>query len=130
MRCVTRLLALFTLGALTACAGDVAQVSPAEAARRVADGKAVLVDVREPNEWADTGVAEPAVLLPMSDFNGEQKLWQPFLEKNRDKELILYCRTGNRSGQVAQKLAAQGQEVANAGGFRDWKSAGLPVRRP
>ncbi|ACB74716.1 rhodanese-like domain-containing protein [Opitutus terrae] len=130
MKFVARLVALFALTALAAHAGEVANVTPAEAAQRVAAGQAVLVDVREPNEWADTGVAEPAVLLPMSDFNGEQKLWKPFLEKNAGKELILYCRSGSRSGKVAAKLAAQGQPVANAGGFRDWKSAGLPVRKP
>lgn len=130
MRYAALLFTLLALGALTSCAGDVAQISPAEAAQRVANGTAVLVDVREPNEWADTGVAESAVLLPMSDFNGEKKQWQPFLEKNRGKELILYCRSGNRSGQVARKLAAAGQPVANAGAFKDWKAAGLPVRKP
>lgn len=130
MKFAARLLALFSLTAIAVQAGEVAHVTPADAARRVAAGQAVLVDVREPDEWADTGVAQPAVLLPMSDFNGEQKLWKPFLEKNAGKELILYCRSGNRSGKVAAKLAAQGQPVANAGGFRDWKSAGLPVRKP
>lgn len=109
-------------------AAEVAQLSPAEAAARVAAGQAVLVDVREPAEWAETGVAAPATLLPMSDFNGDQKLWKPFLEKNAGKQLILYCRSGNRSGQVAAKLAAAGQPVANAGAFKDWAAAGLPTR--
>jgi rhodanese-related sulfurtransferase len=124
------LAALFGLGASVAVAGQVAKISPVEAAERVAQGKAVLVDVREPDEWADTGVAAPAVLLPMSDFNGEQKLWKPFLEQNTGKDLILYCRSGARSGRVAQKLADQGKSVANAGGFREWQAADLPVRQP
>lgn len=124
------LAALFGLGASVAVAGQVARVSPVEAAERVAQGKAVLVDVREPDEWADTGVAAPAVLLPMSDFNGAQKLWKPFLEQNAGKDLILYCRSGARSGRVAQKLANQGKTVANAGGFREWEAADLPVRKP
>jgi rhodanese-related sulfurtransferase len=124
------LAALFGLGASVAVAGQVAKLSPTEAAERVAQGKAVLVDVREPDEWADTGVAAPAVLLPMSDFNGAQKLWKPFLEQNAGKELILYCRSGARSGRVAQKLADQGKSVANAGGFREWEAADLPVRQP
>jgi rhodanese-related sulfurtransferase len=124
------LAALFGLGASVAVAGQVARISPVEAAERVAQGKAVLVDVREPDEWADTGVAAPAVLLPMSDFNGAQKLWKPFLEQNAGKDLILYCRSGARSGRVAQKLANQGKTVANAGGFREWEAADLPVRKP
>ncbi|HYD83826.1 MAG TPA: rhodanese-like domain-containing protein, partial [Opitutus sp.] len=72
----------------------------------------------------------PAVLLPMSDFNGEKKLWKLFLENNAGKEIIVYCRSGNRSGQVAQKLADDGKTVANAGAFKDWVAADLPVRQP
>lgn len=130
MKLVSRLASLFVVSTAVALAGDVAKMSPDEAARKVAEGKAVLVDVREPNEWAETGVAAPAVLLPMSDFNGARKLWKPFLEANEGKELILYCRSGARSGRVAAQLAEEGRPVANAGGFRDWKSAGLPVRQP
>lgn len=122
------LLAFFSMTSLVAAA-EVPRLSPAEAAQRVADGKAVLVDVREPAEWAESGVAASAELLPMSDFNGDQKLWKPFLEKNAGKELILYCRSGNRSGLVASKLAAQGKPVANVGAFKDWTAAGLPVRQ-
>lgn len=130
MKFFTSLLGLFAFGAVVANAGEVKKISPAEAAQRVADGKAVLIDVREPNEWADTGVAAPAVLLPLSDFNGEQKLWKPFLAQNAGKELILYCRSGARSGRVAAKLAEEGKTVANAGGFKDWQAANLPVRQP
>jgi rhodanese-related sulfurtransferase len=109
-------------------AADASAVAPAEAAKRVADGKAMLVDVREPAEWAETGVAAPAALLPLSDLNGDRKLWKEFLEKNRDKELILYCRSGNRAGRAAAILAGEGFRTANAGGFGDWQAAGLPVR--
>jgi rhodanese-related sulfurtransferase len=103
-------------------------VTPAEAAHLVADGKAVLVDVREADEWAD-GVAAPAELLALSDLTGPRQTWKPFLEKNRDKELILYCRSGGRSGRAAQLLAAEGYRTANAGGFNDWARADLPTRR-
>ena len=93
----------------------VRRVTPAEAAQLVADGKAVLVDVREPAEWAETGVAAPAVLLPLSDLTGDRRQWKEFLEKNRDKELILYCRSGNRSGRAAAILGIEGFKTANAG---------------
>jgi rhodanese-related sulfurtransferase len=104
-------------------------IAPAEAAQRVADGKAVLIDVREPKEWTETGVAAPAALLPLSDLNGDRKQWKEFLEKNRDKELILYCRTGSRSGRAAKLLAEEGYRTLNAGGFQDWQTAGLPTRK-
>jgi len=109
-----------------ALAGDF--MPPTEAAQRVADGTAVLIDVREPVEWASSGVAELAILLSLSDLRSDRVAWKPFLEKNKDKELILYCRSGNRSDIAASILAKEGYTVANAGGFKHWKSSGLPVR--
>ena len=125
-------LALLFLAALLpfkALAADVTKIAPKDADKLVAEGKAVLVDVREPAEWAETGVAEKAVLLPKSDFDGAQKLWKDFLAHNGDKEVILYCRSGKRAGVVGTALAAQGIKVANAGGFSDWTAAGLPTRK-
>ena len=55
--------------------------------------------------------------------------WKPFLEKNRGKEIIFYCRSGRRSGAVAAILAGQGYKVANAGSSKDWSAAGLPTRK-
>lgn len=104
-------------------------VAPADAAQRVAAGKAVLIDVREPDEWQD-GVARPALLLSLSDLRGDRKTWNDALEQHRDKELILYCRSGNRSGIAADILEKEGYRVANAGGFAAWRDAGLPVRKP
>ena len=128
MRLKSLLLTVLLAGSLSAA--DVPTVAPAEAARLVADGKAVLVDVREPNEWADTGVAAPAMLLPKSEFDaGLVGDWKDFLTKSGDKQIIVYCRTGRRSGAVAEALAAKGHKVANAGGFKDWQDAGLPVRQ-
>lgn len=124
------LLAALLATATLVIAADVPKIAPADAAKLVADGKAVLVDVREQGEWAETGVAAPAVLLAKSDFDGAQRDWKPFLEKNAGKEIILYCRSGNRSGKVAAALAEKGVKVANAGGFKAWADAGLPVRKP
>lgn len=110
-------------------AADVASLTPADAAARVAAGTAVLVDVREAAEWSETGVVATAQLLALSDLRGPRAHWKTFLEANRDKELILYCRSGNRSGQAAQILAAEGFRVANAGGFQAWVAAGQPTRQ-
>lgn len=122
-------LSLFLGLATGAAFADVPAISPAEAAKLVAAGTAVLVDVREPAEWTESGVAAPAVLLAKSEFDAAQAgEWKPFLEKSRGKEIILYCRSGRRSGAVAAALADLGYKVANAGGFKDWQAAGLPVR--
>ncbi len=126
---IPRLLAVFLATAGLTLAAEIAKLEPAAAAKLVAEGKAVLVDVREPAEWAETGVVATAVLLAKSDFDGPQKNWKPFLEKNGGKEIILYCRSGNRSGLVAAALAEKGYKVANAGAFQTWADSGQPVRK-
>lgn len=113
----------------TAAFGEVASIAPAEATKLVADGQAVLVDVREAAEWNETGVAAPALLLAKSDYDGAKKGWRPFLDGAAGKTIILYCRSGKRSGTIAADLEAKGYKVANAGGFKDWAAAGLPTRK-
>lgn len=112
----------------TCFAADAPKVTPKDAAKLVAEGKAVLVDCREPAEWEQSGVAAPAVLLPKSDFDGDQKQWKEFLAKNSGKQILVYCRTGRRSGAVAGALAEKGVNAANVGGLKDWTDAGLPTR--
>ncbi len=128
MKKLLPLLALALFSSLMAA--EVPNLTPAEAARLVADGKAVLVDVREPTEWAESGVAAPAALLAKSEFDaGLIGEWKDFLARAGDKQIITYCRSGKRSGAVAAALAAKGHKVANAGGFKGWQDAGLPVRK-
>jgi rhodanese-related sulfurtransferase len=124
-----KIIALFSLFAAATFAAEVPKITPQDAAALVAGGKAVLVDVREPAEWAETGVAAPAVLMPKSDFDGAQKLWKDFLAQTGDRQIILYCRSGKRAGLVGAALAEKGSKVANAGGFKDWEAAGLPTRK-
>ncbi len=128
MKTLLRLTALLFASLLAVTAAEVSKLAPAEAAQRVAAGQAVLVDVREPSEWAEAGVAAPAVLLPKSDFDGDKKAWKDFLAQVGDKQIILYCRSGKRAGAIAEALAAEGRAVANAGGMKDWVAAGLPTR--
>jgi rhodanese-related sulfurtransferase len=104
-------------------------ISAAEADERVKAATAVLIDVREPDEWND-GVAEPALLCSLSDLRGPRAQWKAVLEANKDKELILYCASGARSGVAASILRKEGFNVVNAGGFGNWSRAGLPVRKP
>ncbi len=126
MKLLVAVLSLFAAVSLTAA--DAPKISAAEAAKLVAEGKAVLVDCREAPEWAESGVAAPAVLLPKSDFDGAQKEWKDFLAKVGDKQVITYCRSGGRAGTIAAALNAKGVKAASAGGLKDWQAAGLPVR--
>ena len=126
---INRLLAALLISTGLGCAAEISKIEPNAAAALIAEGKAVLVDVREPTEWAETGVVAVATLLAKSDFDSAQTNWKPFLEKNQDQQIILYCRSGNRSGIVAKALAEKGFKVANAGGFKAWAAAGQPVRK-
>ena len=101
-------------------------------ANREEDGAAVAVaagDGLAGGVGAGGGVAQPAKVLPKSDFDGDQKQWQAFLAANKGKQVLVYCASGRRSKAVAEALAAKGIESANVGGLKDWAAAGLPVRR-
>ncbi|OHE89123.1 MAG: hypothetical protein A3G75_09820 [Verrucomicrobia bacterium RIFCSPLOWO2_12_FULL_64_8] len=111
-------------------AAGVRRVAPAEAAQLVREQKAVLVDVRETEEWAATGVAKPAAMLSFIDLTGPRDQWTPFLRQVGDREIILYCRSGARSGVAARLLAAEGFKTADLGTLRSWHRAGLPVCKP
>ena len=100
-----------------------------EASQAIRAGSAVMVDVREPGEWL-SGVAKPAVLLAFSDLRGNRSGWQPFLEKNRGKQIVVYCASGARSGAAAALLRREGHNAVNLGGLSRWAGVGLPTRRP
>jgi len=108
------------------------RIDPVETAAALDSGTAVLIDVREPGEWAD-GVAERATLLALSDLQGSRKYWTPFLEKNRQRRLLLYCRSGARSAHAAAKLRREGFNAVNAGTLHGWRRLGwktVPPTRP
>ena len=83
-----------------------------------------LIDVREPDEYA-AGHIPGITLIPMGEVAGR------LAELPRDKEIIVTCRTGNRSGQVADLLREQGfTNVHNmSGGIVAWEEAGYPVEQ-
>lgn len=108
---------------------SVPTLKPADGGERVRSGAALLIDVREPHEWAD-GVAAQAVLLPLSDLNGSRQQWRPLLEQVGNRDLILYCKVGGRATLAAKVLAAEGFRAANGGGFSDWTAAGWPTVKP
>jgi rhodanese-related sulfurtransferase len=82
---------------------------------------AVLLDVREPDEWA-AGHAEGATHVPLGEVPER-------LDELPDADpLYVVCRSGNRSGRAVAWLARQGIESVNvAGGMRAWAAAGRPM---
>ena len=105
--------------------GGVAAVSVQQAAELQGDGDggALIVDVREPNEFAQARV-EGAVLLPLGYLNTR------FSELPRDRQLLMLCRTGSRSANATRFLNQQGYENAFnvSGGIVAWYNAELPTK--
>ncbi len=97
------------------------EVSPA-AARELADTNvAILLDVREPDEWAAGHIAD-ARHVPLGDLSPAQFVGGPIV--------VTVCRSGNRSGKAALRLRDAGVHVRNlAGGMKAWDADGLPVTR-
>lgn len=85
---------------------------------------AIFVDVREKKEMA-TGVINGAYRVPLSSF--EKGMSQ--LEKFKDKPVIVYCRSGNRSISAGSKLRKKGfSHVYNlTGGILAWQKENLPT---
>ena len=83
-----------------------------------------LLDVREPDEYA-AGHIPGITLIPMGEVAARLS------ELPRDKEIIVTCRTGNRSSQVADLLREQGfTNVHNmTGGIVAWEEAGYAVEQ-
>ena len=83
-----------------------------------------LLDVREPDEYA-AGHIPGITLIPMGEVGAR------LAELPRDKEIIVTCRTGNRSSQVADLLREQGfTNVHNmTGGIVAWEEAGYAVEQ-
>ena len=77
-----------------------------------------LVDVREPYENAEFNIG--GILHPLGEI---QSLMVDELEPYKDKEIILYCRSGNRSGQACMILESLGFENTKnlVGGMLAWQ---------
>ncbi len=105
------------------------RIDPQRARALVAAG-GILVDVREASELAETGKLRAALHLPLPGIKAQASKRQipPELEAYRARPVILYCRTGRRSGEAAEILRQLGvADVYNLGGFEDAARAGIPV---
>ncbi len=96
----------------------------ADIRRRDPDRPAVLLDIRERNEFLSVRV-EGSLFIPMSQLGARLH------EIPKDRPVMVICATGNRSMQVTGYLLGSGWiDVGNvAGGIDGWMRLGLPVRR-
>ncbi len=120
MTCAGAPVPLLYREAVSAPTGDVIEIGPEEA-DHLTRGGALLLDVREDDEWA-AGHAPAAAHLAMA-LVPERTADLP-----TDRTILCLCRMGGRSGSVALHLASAGFDVRNvAGGMQAWMACGLPV---
>src|SRR5579862_3605504 len=103
------------------------EVDPAAVHEQVGNG-AVIVDVREPEEWA-AGHIPGAIHVPKSYFESRIEGAVP----DRSDHVVLYCASGNRSAWAARTLTEDlGYEHVESmtGGFTLWKDRGYEVETP
>ncbi len=100
------------------------EVSAQELDQMIRASEALIVDVREVNEYAD-GHIPGAINMPLSTFQASQ------LPAANGKTIVLNCLGGKRSAMALDKCSVAQDSVDThlAGGFGAWASAGLPVER-
>ncbi len=99
---------------------DTRNVNVAEALQLVQDG-ALLLDVREDNEW-ESGRAAAALHVALNDVPDHLE------ELPSDRLIVCVCRSGARSGRAAKFLVEQGRDAVNLeGGMLAWSAEGEPI---
>jgi sulfur-carrier protein adenylyltransferase/sulfurtransferase len=106
---------------------EIEEIGAPQARELLEEAGAVVVDVRERDEWEE-GHLPRAVHIPRGSL--ESRIESAAPDKNRP--VLLYCAAGNRSAFAAKTLEELGYEnpISLAGGFTDWKRNGFPFELP
>jgi rhodanese-related sulfurtransferase len=108
-----------------------------EAHKRATAGEIVLVDIRTPEEWRETGIPVGAQAITMhQDAAKFFAALDTATKGDRTKTVALICRTGNRSAALQTELAKAGytnvidvaEGVVGGRNGAGWLKAGLPVK--
>lgn len=126
------------VGMLNDSGSNNLQLLAPDARRLVVAGGLTLIDIRTPEEWRQTGVAQGAKRVNMVHPGGAEGFVAAVLDEvdgNKGAPIGLICRTGNRTGQVQKFLQAQGftqvydiaEGMAGSAAGPGWLQRGLPV---
>ena len=120
------LLALVIFNEVKIASQRFAALSPAGAVQLMNNEDVVVVDVREPSETTGGKIAK-AVQIPFSGLSTRINE----LEKHKDKNLLVYCKTGARSGSACKQLGKAGFDKVYSlnGGLVAWQEAHLPISK-
>ena len=108
----------------------VPKITMEEAKALIAGGNAVVVDVRDSAELAQTGKIKGALHIPRGSLEFRADATTSYHDPNLDpgKTVIVYCAAGSRAALAGKSLKDMGYaDVRNLGGFKDWADAGGEV---
>jgi rhodanese-related sulfurtransferase len=104
----------------------ITEISPSDAAAKAKSGDAVIVDVREKDEFDESHIPDAVhVSRGLLELEVEDKF------PDRNTEIICHCGGGGRSALAAESLQKMGYKNVRsmAGGFKAWKAAGFPTSK-
>ena len=110
----------------------VPKVTMEEAKALIAGGNAVIVDVRDSAELAQTGKVKGALHIPRGSLEFRADASTSYHDPNLDpgKTVLVYCAAGSRAALAGKVLKDMGYaDVRNLGGFKDWADAGGETER-
>lgn len=105
---------------------NVTEISPEEAAKEFQEHRAVIVDVREKDEYDEDHIPNAIHLSRGTiELDIEEQVPDP------NTTVVLHCGGGGRSALAAESLKKMGYKNVRsmAGGFQAWKAAGLPTMK-
>jgi len=132
---------LFFLGVLPVGAQTTLPSLSASNARALQEeGELVLIDIRQPEEWRETGMPQGAKGVSMAHPEGGQGFLREVLalvDGNKNAAIALICRTGNRTSQVVPALQQWGftqiyhipEGMLGSRFGAGWIPSGLPIER-
>ena len=105
---------------------NIKEISPQDAAAKSQSGNAVIVDVREKDEWDEEHIPDA---VHMSRGTIELDIEEKIPDLNQT--IITHCGGGGRSALAAESLQKIGYKNVRsmAGGFKAWKATGLPTEK-
>ena len=105
---------------------NITEISPQDVAAKSQSGEAVIVDVREKDEWDEEHIPDATHLSRGTiELDIEEKV------PDLNALIICHCGGGGRSALAAESLQKMGYRNVRSmdGGFKAWKAAGLPTEK-
>ena len=105
---------------------NITEISPQDAAAKSKSGEALIIDVREKDEWDEEHIPGATHLSRGTiELDIEDKV------PDTNTMIICHCGGGGRSALAAESLQKMGYKnvLSMAGGFKAWKNAGLPTTK-